>query len=431
MLLKFAGIRKQYAIGMRWAVDDRRGIEAIQFNTNLHYGIMLDVREKNSRRLKLVALADDTHKKAICLAGLLANQYENLILVHRMSDVAYWVCIIKNHAVWTGVDVPKATAGDFVGGFVSVSEVIEIAKAEFVTDGVNLQNIVFCSETANEDFGDFQLVDFFTFITKLKKNRTYVVRYLEPSKILLRKILLLAMFVIGLLIAGYYIQQKRLVTRLIYQQQIEQERQQQLARQAKADYFSHIQNTLHTRSGNVVVQNVFMLLQMIPLQSAGWNLVSSTYNSQDPRTMLVFLKRSEYGTLDSFLNAYSQSPTNGAIDSSNNSGRKTLTFSDVKLQEATNKITEDFLTVQIPREAYRLISYMQLNTDVYKFQLKNKTKSQYGVNSMTFSLAGDQLWQLMQLNTLLTEFPTLMISSISFTVNNFDMSWALEGEIYA
>ncbi len=67
MLLKFAGVKTQYAIGMRWAVDDRRGLEAIQANTDLHYGVMLDINEKISRKLKLVALADGSHNKAICL----------------------------------------------------------------------------------------------------------------------------------------------------------------------------------------------------------------------------------------------------------------------------------------------------------------------------------------------------------------------------
>jgi hypothetical protein len=431
MLLKFAGIKKQYAIGMRWAVDDRKGIEAIQFNTSLNYGIMLDLKEKGVRTLKLVALADDSHNKALCLAGLLASQYENLILVHRMSDTAYWVCVIKSHVVWTGVDVPKATAGDYVSTFASVSEVVDIAKAEFVADGIDIQNILLCSETASEDFSDFKAVDFFSFITKRKKDRKFIVRYLEPSKILLRKVLVLVFVIMAALAAVYYVHQQQLVSRLIHQKQIEEEQQRQAAIKAKVDYFTHLQSVLHYQSGYVAIKNVFSLLSMVPLQSAGWNLTTATYNPQSPKTLAVLLNRSEYGTLDSFLSAYSKTPTNGAIDNSNNSGKKTLTFDNMQLQESTAKISQTDLVDDIPRAAYRLISYMQLNQDTFQFKLKGKNRSQYGVNSITFSISGEKLWKLVQLDGVLKSFPTLTIASINFVVNDYDMSWTLEGEIYA
>lgn len=431
MLLKFAGIKTQYAIGLRWAVDDRRGIEAIQFNTDLHYGVMLNIKEKISNKLKLVALADETHNKAICLAGLLASQHKDLILVHRMSDAVYWACIVKNNAVWSGVDVPKATAGDFIGSFTSVSEVIDLAKTEFRAEGIDLQDILLCTDTASEDFPDFKAIDFFAFVANLKKNSVYTVRYLQPSKILLRKIALLVVSIIVLIGAIYYIQQQRLVTRLLHQQQIEQERQRQLQIQARIDYFVQIQQTIQHRIGYAVVKNVLTILNFIPLQSQGWNLTSATYDARAPKSISLSLTRSDYGTLDSFLYAYSKTPMNGVVGPDNNTGVKMLTFSDVVLEEGPVKIAEESLTQAIPRESYRLISYMQLNKEMFGFQLKNKSTSQYGVNSATFQVSGEKLWQLIQFKKALLSFPTLTIADIQFIVSDYDMSWKVEGEIYA
>ncbi|MES2204452.1 MAG: hypothetical protein V4496_04440 [Pseudomonadota bacterium] len=432
MLLKFAGVKTQYAIGLRWAVDDRSGIETIQFNTDLHYGVMLSIKEKISNKLKLVALADQSHNKAICLAGLLASRYKDLIFAHRISDSVYWACVIRNNTVWTGADVPKATAGDYVGSFVSVGEIIEIAKTSFIADGVDLQGILMCSDTASEDFPDFQAVDFFSFITKLKKDRAYTVRYLQPSKILYRKIAVLVVVIIVSISTVYYVQQQRLVTRLLYQQQIEQERQRQLAIQEKANYFTKIQRTIQTKTGYVVVKNVLNILNLIPLQSQGWNLASATYITQTPHNMRLRLTRSDYGTLDSFLYAYSKTPMNGVIDSDNNSGVKTLAFNRIALNEANIEIPENNLTQSIPTESYRLISYMQLSKELYNFKVKSKSSSRYGVYSTEFQIAGEKLWQLVQFESVLKRFPTLVIKSITFAVDNdYDMSWTIEGEIYA
>ena len=431
MLLKFAGVKTQYAIGLRWAVDDRRGIEAIQFNTDLHYGVMLAIKEKISHKLKLVALADQTHNKAICLAELLASRYQNLILVHRISDSVYWACIIRNHAVWTGVDVPKATAGDFVSGFASVSEVVEIAKAEFIAEGIDLQGILMCTDTASEDFPDFKAIDFFAFVTKLKKDSTYTVRYLQPSKMLMKEIAAFVLLIIVLIFAVYYIQQQRLVTRLLHQQQIEEERQRQQEIQAKADYFIQIQQSIQHKAGYAVVKNVLTVLNFIPLQSQGWDLKTANYNTQSPKSLSLSLTRSDYGTLDSFLYAYSKTAMNGTVSADNNSGVKTLTFDNITLEEGPAKIAESSLTQTIPRESYRLISYMQLNKEMFKFQLKDKSRSQYGVNSAGFQVGGEKLWQLIQFKKALVSFPTLTITSIQFGVSDYDMSWTIEGEIYA
>jgi hypothetical protein len=431
MLLKFAGVKKQYAIGMRWAVDDRSGIEAIQFNTDLHYGVMLNIKEKISGKLRLVALADASHNKAMCLAGLLASRYKNLILVHRMSDTVYWTCIIKNNSVWSGVGVPKATAGDFVGSYTSVSEVIEVAKAEFSSEGIDLQGSLLSTDTASEDFPDFKAIDFFAFVTKLKKDRTYVVRYLQPSKILLQKLVALVALLIALGIGIYYVQQQRLVSRLLHQQQIEEERQRQLQIQAKIDYFSKIQKTIELKVGYAVVKNVLNILNFVPLQSQGWDLTYANYDTQNPRSLSLTLARSDYGTLDSFLYAYSKTPMNGSVGKDNNTGVKTLTFNDITLEKGTRKIAENLLTQNIPRESYRLISYMQLNNEMFNFALKDKSKSQYGVNTTALQVGGEKLWQLIQFEKVLLSFPTLTINNINFVVNDYDMSWTVEGEIYA
>lgn len=431
MLLKFAGTKRQYGIGLRWAVDNRSGIESIQFNTDLHYGIMLDIPEKINRKLKLVALCDSSHNKAICLSGLLASKYQSLILVHRISDSAYWACIIKNNSVWSGVDVSKATAGDYVGDYLSVQAVIEAAKTEFTAEGIDLTNILLASETASQDYSDFSVIDLSEFVTKIKQSSQYVIRYLQPSKILFRKIILLVVVVIAAAIAAYYIQQQRLVTRLLHQQQIEEEKQKVLAAQMKVNYFEKIKNSLHHQAGSVVVQNILTLLNLVPLESQGWNLVSANYSAQAPRTLELELARSEYGTLNSFLYAYSNTLENGQIASDNNSGIKQFTVKNMPLAEGSSTVSEEMLTQSIPEQSYRLISYMQANIALYNFKLNQRSVSQYQVNSTSFEIHGDKLWKLMQLKEALSSFTTLVINKIKFTVVSYDMDWTIEGVIYA
>ena len=74
---------------------------------------------------------------------------------------------------------------------------------------------------------------------------------------------------------------------------------------------------------------------------------------------------------------------------------------------------------------------MQLNKEMFKFQLKDKSRSQYGVNSAMFQVSGEKLWQLIQFEKALESFPTLTIATIKFVVSDYDMSWTVEGEIYA
>lgn len=431
MLLKFAGIKTQYAVGLRWAVDSRSGIESIQFNTDLYYGIMLEVPEKINRKLKLVALCDSSHNKAICLSGLLASKYQHLILVHRISDVAYWTCIIKNNSVWSGVDVPKATAGDYVGDYGFVQAVIEAAKTEFTAEGIDLESILLATETASQDYPDFAVINLPEFVKKIKKNSQYTIRYLQPSKIFFRKIIILVMIVIAVGAAAYYIYQQRLVTLLLHQQQIEAEKQRLLTAQQKVNYFSNLQQSIHKQRGDVVLKNVFTILNAVPLQSQGWNLASAVYNTQSPTALTLSLTRSDYGTLNSFLYAYSKTAENGDIAADNNKGTKVFTLTNMSLAENSPTISEDILTQTIPKESYRLISYMQLNTELFGFKLQERSVSQYHVSATKFEIRGDKLWKLMQLKDVLPTFPTLVINTIKFTVTNYDMNWTIEGMIYA
>ena len=73
----------------------------------------------------------------------------------------------------------------------------------------------------------------------------------------------------------------------------------------------------------------------------------------------------------------------------------------------------------------------ELNNEVFNFALKDKSKSQYGVNTTALQVGGEKLWQLIQFEKVLLSFPTLTINNINFVVNDYDMSWTVEGEIYA
>lgn len=433
MLLKFIGKKRQYAIGLRWAVDSRHGIESIQFNTDLHYGVMLTIPEKINRKLKLVALCDASHNKAVCLSGLLASKYKHLILVHRLSDTIYWVCVIKNNSIWSGMDVLKATAGDYIADYSSVQTVIDIAKAEFTADGIDLRNIALATETASQEYTDFKVIDFPAFVGKIKNTHGYVIHYLQPSKILLRKIIILFLVLVTAGIAIYYVQQQRLVSYLLHQQQMAEEAQQRQAAQEKVNYFSTLHTTLRNQYGAVVITNALRLLDSLPLQSHGWSLTSATYTPQSPRALNLKLSRSSYGTLNSFLYAYTATAENGTIAADNNTGTKMFIVPTLPLAQNNTPISDALLTQSIPKETYRLTSYMQVNTELFSFQPQAATggDSAYQVHATNFNISGQKLWQLMQLQQALVSFPTLVINSIKFDVANYEMSWTIGGTIYA
>lgn len=434
MLIKLKEIKDTLAIGLRWAVDTRQGIEEIQLDNNLNYGIIFDLKNKTYRTLKLTVLADESHDKSICLAGLFAKAYKDIIFVHRLSDTLFWLCIAKNGEVWSGADVEKATSGDFLHSYDKVAEVISLAKKDFHDAGIDVTRCLKCTDTAYEEFPDFEHVDFFHFFNKAKKyKRAYVIRYLEPLKVMRQKVLLALVIVMIFSGVGYFIYRNHVIHQLLNQREIAeaQARAQKVAAENK--FFADLEKKIQHQWGYSALINVMLLFEQLPVHSYGWDLSKVSYSPNKPNHLEIGLKRSSYGTLNSFIYAYTPQGQDGTLSANNDSGEKSLTRSDIKLSVQDGYVLDrKSLQTRTPIQLYSLISYMQLQgAHHYTFSVTQKSNARYEVWDSQFTISGAKLWQLLQLRNAIKQFPTLVINDITFMVKESDMSWQIKGEIYA
>lgn len=464
MLLKFKDLKDKYAIGLRWAVETRQGLEDIQYDFDLNYGFSLPVKGADKRsKLKFIALANEIHDKAIGLAGLLCREFDNLIFVHRISESQYWLCVIKGGEVWMGKDVPRATAGDYVGDLATVKEIIQAAKEDFVVtnqydedasmidvdrassddddesdvgqsaeDELDLSEVMLCSDTAWGDFQDFTNINFIELILKASKfKKIYMVRYLEPSKVVFQKVLLILVLVLGIGGVGYYaFHVKQVQKNLVLQ--AERERQAKIrAEEARKRYFVTLKETLNNTWGHNVIASLMFQFKYLPLQSNGWELSEATYDVTKPEGMELSLARADFGTVNSFIDAYSAAHQEGKLAKSNDRGTKYWTFQHHYLPtKFPVRYSEEQLVSKKQDQLYSLISYMQIAGSTFLFKLGRTAVSQYQVTSTSFTLAGASLWELKQAELVFENFPTLTVEEIKLNVKNYDMGWQLRGKIY-
>lgn len=433
MLLKLKNVKDQFAIGLRWAVDTRQGIEQIQFNNNLNYGVIIPLKDKTYKKLKLAALADDSYDKALCLAGLFSKTFENLIFIHRLNDTLYWLCVIKNGEVWSGVDLEKATAGDYVETYERIKFVVDVAVKDFESSGIAVADCLQCTDTAFSEFPQCQNIDFFTITTQARKyRRPFIIRYLEPHKVIRQKIILVAVIIIVLGSVSYFVYRNHILNVLLHNQQVQDAKRKAEELKLQEQYFKNLETKIQQQWGFAVIKNTMSLFSHLPLQSKGWQLSSVSYNPSQPNQLQLELNRSSFGTLNSFIYAYTPDGQDGKIANDNNSGSKTVRFKQDKLlTEFDYVLNRNELTQKIPKNLYALISFMQVRQDIFNFQVSKEERERYNVHATSFELTGSALWQLIQLETAFEKFPTLIVTNIDFKVTNYDMSWRLKGEIYA
>lgn len=433
MLFKLRNVKGQFAIGLRWAVDTRQGIEQIQFKSNLNYGIISSLKDKTYKKLKLAALTDDGYDKSVCLAGLFAKAYNNLIFIHRLSDSLFWLCIIKNGEVWSGVDLDKATAGDYVEGYEQIKKVVDQAIEDFKKSDIDLTGCLKCTDTAFSEFPQFTNVDFYTLISQARKyRRQNIIRYLEPYKVVKQKIMLVTVIIIIIGCVSYFVYRNHILHTLLHNQEVQEAKRKAAELKAKQQYFENFQKKIRQQWGYSVIKNVMGLFDQLPLQSKGWSLIAASYNPARPKQLQLELKRSNYGTLNSFVYAYTPDGKDGDVAKNSDSGKKTISINlDHFYTQENYVLNKKELQQKIPKNLYALISFMQIRKDMFNFQLAGEKKGRYGINSASFTLNGSALWQLIQLQDALAKYPTLIINNIDFKVINYDMSWQLKGEIYA
>jgi hypothetical protein len=433
MLLKFRDIKTKFAISLHWVVDTMRGIDHIQTTFNLPYGITFKLNSTENKKYQLAALSDESHDKSVCLAGILAKFYPNLILVHRVSEQLYWLCVIKNGVIWSGVDLAKSTAGDYLDDYDSVKEVAEFAKQDFKDAGLLGPDVLLATDTAQDGFPDFAPTNFIELILKLEKNkRKFLIKYIEPRRAIMKKVAMIAVLVVILISGGSYIYHANIVHKLLYKQQIEAEKARQQKILAEQNSFAQLQNTLAQQQGAVVINRVMAIFKTLPLQSKGWALQMASYDAKNSNTLKVDLTRSSYGTLNTFLYAYTPDGQDGEIGDDNNSGSKTLTFdvADLKQADEPSEISRQILTSKVTNNLYRLISYMQTHGQDFQFTAGKAEVASYDVHKSAVEIGGQGLWRLKGMQQILASYDTFVIDSIDFTVSGYDMNWTLKGEIY-
>lgn len=433
MLLKFRDIKTKFAIGLHWVVDTMRGIDHIQTTFNLHYGITFKLKSTENKKYQLAALSDESHDKSVCLAGILAKFYPNLILVHRVSENLYWACIVKNGVIWSGVDLAKSTAGDYLDDYESVKEVVEFAKEDFEDAGLLGSGVLLATDTAQDGFPDFAPTNFIELILKLEKNkRKFLIKYIEPRRAVLKKAAMIIVLVAVLIAGGSYIYHKNLVHQLLYKQQIQEEQARQQKMLAEQNFFSQLQNTLAQQQGALVINRVMEIFRTLPLQSRGWALQTASYDAKSPNTLAIDLTRSNYGTLNTFIYAYTPDGEDGKISDDNDSGSKTLTFEinhSTQLDDSS-EISRETLTSNVTNNLYRLISYMQTHGQDFQFNVSKAKVASYDVHQSSVKIGGQGLWRLKGMQQILSSYDTFVIDSIDFVVSGYDMNWTLKGEIY-
>jgi hypothetical protein len=452
MLLALKDLKDKYAIGLRWAVDTRSGIEEIQYECELNYGFILPLQGADKKsKMKFVALTDKKHNKYVGLAGLLCHEYENLIFIHRVDDHYYWLCVIKNHEIWMGVDIQGGTAGDYVGDLQTVKHLVNEAKQELGDDaGVvlsegsdpeeieatvatdsGLDGVLLCSDTAWEEFRGFTNVNFIELILRISKfKRAYVVRYLESSRARIQQALLFVLILAGIVGVGYYfIHVKHVQTALVRYAQ-EQQLEKMEAKKRKAAYYVDQQRSIQRNWGYNAIANLLYQFQYLTLESEGWKLVQAKYDTSNPNGMVLTVVRSDYGTVNSFLKAYA-GKGHGKLSNSNNQGVKNWKFQHRFSPTLMPKsYTVSQLTAAKPQQRYDLISYMQLAGASLHFEPGREKVSNYGVSSTRFNLSGESLWKLKEAQLIFKQFPTLTVETVDLTTKGYDMSWTLEGTIY-
>jgi len=466
MLLKFTDMREKYAVGLRWGVESRRELEEIQFQLEMRYGFALPLKSEDKKnKLRFFALAGEDHDKAVSLAGVLSKQFHNLIFVHRIAETIYWLCVIKNGEVWMGSDVSTGTAGDFVGDIGTIKGIIDEAKEDFLVSvlqkdseaseliadtkididsdfsetmtqtevdetKVDWSSITYCSDSAWDDFQSFGKLNFVELLLKASKfKKDFTLRYMETSRAIMQRAILIACVVVAILgVAYYFIHVKKAqayLQQLAHQKQI----QQREATEAKEHYFKDLKQTLKMQWGYNVIGALMYQLAYLPLQSHGWEIVEAVYTGSSLQQIDLTLKRDSFGTVDSFLQAYTQQP--GRLSGSNDTGSKEMRFPNAYQPKLyPQAFSTKQLTETLPRQLYHLISYMQIAGSSLSFAPGRASTSRYGVHYTDFALSGQTLWELKKAQLIFKQFPTLIVDQIFLTVHNYDMAWELKGQIY-
>jgi hypothetical protein len=441
MLIELKKNRVSFALGMRWLIASNSEIEQIKDQSDMHYGFVLPHKMVKQSKYKLAVLTNVEHKNAYSLAGILADAFENLILIHKFSADFYWLCVIKNHHVWNEIDIGGQTAGDYIGDLDKVLEIYQLAKDHFSEEQIDISGNQFSSNITfnklnqlniNNKNNETKEIKLLEFVDHLKRPNKYRIKLVESYKKKLRQLAGLAFVVLMLGIGAYYVYSTQNAQAQARAAQQRAAMEAQAAVQRKLILVRNLELKVINQQGSKMIDQFIGILSQLTLESQGWAINQVEFYGNIPNQLQTHLTRSPYGNLLSFKQAYADKSKQKSINDDNNTGKKLLVFSPMiidPLDKTKQQMIDKILFNSSPDQRYEFISYIQ--THQLEITVEKDHAGDYGIVDSHFTISGEGLWNLRKLQFIFNRFPSLVIESISMKITNTtNMSWTLEGVLY-
>ena len=174
MLIKIKSFNQQFALGLRWLIASRDEIDYLKDRENLSYGFVEKIEKKSKSPYRSAVLTSNDYEKSVSLAGVLSEKYQDLILVHKIQNNNYWLCIIKDHRVWNELDLNGQTAGDYICSKNNAEKIIQLAQEAFDKEGIATKEVTYTTTQAQEAFSEFNTLSLTDALSGCKK---YCVKY--------------------------------------------------------------------------------------------------------------------------------------------------------------------------------------------------------------------------------------------------------------
>lgn len=431
MLIKIKSFNQPFALGLRWLVASRDEIDYLKERENLSYGFVEKVEKKSPYRSAV--LISNEYDKSVSLAGVLSQKYQDLILVHKIQNNNYWLCIIKDHKVWNELDLNGQTAGDYICSKKNAGKIIALAQEAFEKEGINAKEVTYATTQVQESFPELDTISLLELLDGCKKYcQKYKIAWLQSYKKKIKRLIIIASLLVLTIIGITYIysSQNAVAREKARQLKIQMEKQQK-ARQ-KALYFKNLEAKIYQEHGNRSIDHVLKLINNLGMQSSGWEITKIHYDEKNTSQLQVSLKRTEFGDILSFRNAYQANTVSETISSNNENGSKLLDFNQKitipAISKAETEVIKQTLLNKEPVERYKFISAAQKAK--IQFKTSSVKKQPYGFMTSGYSVAGEGLWNLRKLSIIMRQFPTATIDTIDFTINDNKISWTTKGDIY-
>lgn len=435
MLLKLKDYNQPLAMGLIWAVATNDEINDFKKLENLQYGFINPTKAGKKSRYRLVTFTNQDDNNAVSFAGLLAAKYDNLIYLHRLNEHLYWLCIIKDHEVWNDIETNNGrTAGDLLCDRDTAFEMINSAKADLFASDQAADEICRCSELAHQTFPSLHPISFADLLAGTKTyQKNNKILLLDKYQLRVKRIVTI-LCVLGLVIGVLFYAYSRENAAARERARLQAIAAEQARRaEAKIQFTYDLRTRMQTQQGAIAIARTLATIRPIKTLEKGWRVTQLIYDLAKPHQLDVHLSRENYGDLLSFNDAYKTLTIDQHVNADNNSGTKRLQLKVRLPQAAPNSLLSvaninHILKKKYPIERYRLISNSQRLG--FKLKLDAEQKNQFGYNYANFTLQGQGLWNLSKFQHLLAKYPTSFIEHISMTVEHFNISWTLKGELY-